>query len=161
MTRSTSHIRKSARALGFVVVLAAASGCTRLDRFHGFTPSDAELSTVQVGQTTKAAVIGDFGPPLSDGSLENNAIYYVSSQFTYFGALPPEEVDRQVVAIRFDANDVVRNVTRYTLEDGRVVGLDRRVTEDGINDVTFLSQLIGSFGRIDAGALLGEAPVEP
>lgn len=161
MTRSTPYFRKGVRTLGFVLVLAAASGCTRLDRFHGFTPSDADLSSVQVGQSTKDGVIASFGPPLSDGSLENNAIYYVSSQFTHFGALAPEEVDRQIVAIRFDANDVVRNVTRYTLEDGRVVGLDRRVTEDGINDVTFLSQLIGSFGRIDAGALLGEAPVEP
>jgi len=34
--------------------------------------------------------------------------------------------------------------------------LDRRVTEDGINDVTFLAQLLGSFGRIDAGQFLGE-----
>jgi hypothetical protein len=41
------------------------------------------------------------------------------------------------------------------LEDGRVVTLDRRVTDDGIADVGVLSQLLGSFGRIDAGALLG------
>lgn len=161
MTSFTPKFRTCARAFGFVMVLAAATGCTRIERFHGFTPSDAELSSVQVGQTTKDSVVSSFGPPMSDGTLENNAVYYVSSQFSYFGPLPPEEVDRQVVAIRFDGNDVVRNVTRYTLADGRVVGLDRRVTEDGINDVTFLGQLLGSFGRIDAGSLLGEEPAQP
>ena len=50
----------------------------------------------------------------------------------------------------------MRNIARYTMEDGQVVVLDRRVTEDGISDVSFLSQLFGSFGRMDAGTLLGE-----
>jgi outer membrane protein assembly factor BamE (lipoprotein component of BamABCDE complex) len=161
MNLITVNFRTGARALGFAVVLAAAAGCTRIERFHGFAPTDADLSVVQVGQSTKDSVLASFGPPLSDGTLENNAIYYVSSQFSHFGALAPEEVDRQVVAIRFDGSDVVRNVTRYTLEDGQVVALDRRVTEDGINDVTFLGQLLGSFGRIDAGSLLGEEPAQP
>lgn len=161
MTGSKLTFHIAARRLGFVLVLAAASGCTRIDEFHGFAPSDAELSSVEIGQSTKDAVIADFGPPFSDGSLENNAIYYVSSQFRYFGALAPEEVDRQIVAIRFDASDRVQNVSRYTLEDGRVVALDRRVTEDGINDVTFLGQLLGSFGRVDAASLLGEDGTTP
>lgn len=156
--RKFRKLRTGARVMGFVMVLAAATGCTRIERFHGFAPSDAELSSVQVGQSTKDNVITAFGPPMSAGTLENNAVYYVSSQFSHFGALPPEEVDRQIVAIRFDGNDVVRNVARYTLEEGQVVALDRRVTEDGINDVTFLGQLLGSFGRIDAGTLLGETP---
>ena len=85
-------------------------------------------------------------------------MYYATSQFRLFGPFAPEEIDRQVLAIDFDSNDRLRNISRYTLEDGRVVVLDRRVTEDGINDVTFLSQLLGSFGRLDAGQLLGEEP---
>lgn len=161
MTRITPKFCPCARAMGFVMVLVAAGGCTRIDRFHGFTPTDADLESVEVGETTKNSVVEIFGPPISDGTLENNAVYYISSQFRYFGAFPPEEVDRQIVAIRFDGNDVVRNVVRYTLEDGRVVGLDRRVTDDGINDVTFLGQLLGSIGRLDAGAILGEEPALP
>ena len=161
MTVTPSGFRKSVRALGYVAAFAVVAGCTRIERFHGFTPTDAELSAVQVGQSTKSGVIANFGPPFSDGSLENNAVYYVSSQFSYFGALPPEEVDRQIVAIHFDGNDVVRNVMRYSLEDGRVIALDRRVTDDGINDVTFLGQLIGSFGQVDAGALLGADSTTP
>ncbi len=158
MGAMSAKLRRSVQVVGLVGMAAIATGCTQLDRFHGFIPPQEELATVQVGQTTKDTVIGLFGPPISERALENNTIYYASSQFRYFGPFAPEEVDRQVLAIDFDASDRVRNISRYTLEDGRVVVLDRRVTEDGINDVTFLSQLLGSFGRIDAGQFLGEEP---
>jgi outer membrane protein assembly factor BamE (lipoprotein component of BamABCDE complex) len=158
MSAITGKLRKTVKAAGFVSVLAIASGCTQMDRFHGFIPPAEELATLDVGTTSKAEVIDLFGPPISERALENNTIYYASSQFRYFGPFAPEEVDRQVLAIDFDGSDMVRNISRYTLEDGRIVVLDRRVTEDGINDVTFLGQLFGSFGRIDAGQLLGEEP---
>lgn len=156
MSRTTGRTIPWLRATGLGLALLAGAACTPIDRFHGFTPSAAELSTVQVGQTTRDSVVASFGPPTSEGLLEDDAYYYVSSQFRHFGAFAPEEVNRQVLAISFTPQGVVSNVERFTLDDGRVVVLDRRVTEDGINDVTLLSQLLGSFGRIDAGALIGE-----
>ncbi len=160
MSSKTGKSMTGLRATGLTVVLALAVGCTPINRYHGFAPSVDELSAVQVGQTTRDNVVATFGPPTTNGVVRNDAFYYVSSQFRHFGAFAPDEVDRQVVAISFSPDGVVRNVERFTLEDGRVVVLDRRVTEDGINDVTFLGQLLGSFGRIDAGALLGESPEE-
>ncbi len=155
MSGMTGKLRNTVKALGLVSALAIAAGCTQLDRFHGFIPPAEELATVSVGTTTKDEVITLFGPPISERALQNNTIYYASSQFRRVGPFAPEEVDRQVLAIDFDSSDRVRNISRYTLDDGRVVVLDRRVTEDGIADVTFLSQLLGSLGRIDAGQLLG------
>lgn len=154
--------RLTARRIAAIAVAAVlVTGCTPVNRYHGFAPSPAELSTVQVGQTTRDSVVASFGPPTSKGVLRDDAYYYVSSQFRHFGAFAPDEVDRQIVAISFTPEGVVRNVERFTLEDGRVVVLDRRVTDDGINDVTVLSQLLGSFGRIDAGTLLGESEPQP
>lgn len=152
----TGKLHTKIRTLGFVSVLAIAAGCTELDRYHGFIPPAEELATLNIGTTTKEEVITLLGTPISERALQNNTIYYASSQFRRFGPFAPEEIDRQVLAIDFDASDRVRNISRYTLEDGRVIVLDRRVTEDGINDVTFLAQLLGSFGRIDAGQFLGE-----
>jgi len=155
MSGMTGKLRKKVQAMGLISVIAIAAGCTQLDRFHGFIPPAEELATVSVGATTKDEVITLFGPPISERSLQNNTIYYASSQFRRVGPFAPEEIDRQVLAIDFDSSDRVRNISRYTLDDGRVVVLDRRVTEDGIADVTFLSQLLGSLGRVDAGQLLG------
>ena len=142
------------RATGFGLAALASTACSPIDRFHGFAPTDAELSAVQVGQTTRDSIFADFGPPTSEGLLEDNAFYYVSSQFRHFGVLAPRELDRQVLAISFTPSGVVSNIERFTLEDSKIVTLDRRVTDDGIADVSVLSQLLGSFGRIDAGTLL-------
>jgi len=158
MSAMTGRLQKTMKTAGLLTALMIASGCTQMDRYHGFIPPQEELATLNVGTTTKAEVIALFGPPRSERALQNNTMYYATSQFRLFGPFAPEEIDRQVLAIDFDSNDRLRNISRYTLEDGRVVVLDRRVTEDGINDVTFLSQLLGSFGRLDAGQLLGEEP---
>ncbi len=152
MSISSGKLRNTALMLGLVAV----TGCTQMNRFHGFIPPAEEIATLQVGASSKADVIGLFGPPISERALENNTIYYATSQFRYFGPFAPKLVDREILAVDFDAGDVMRNITRYTMEDGRVVVLNRRVTEDGINDVTILSQLFASFGRLDAGTLLGQ-----
>ncbi|WP_394177177.1 outer membrane protein assembly factor BamE [Yoonia maritima] len=156
MSRTTGKLYIAARVAGVALFLAGVSACTKIDKFHGYAPTNEDLTEVMIGQTTKDEVISRFGPPMSEGALANNAVYYASSQFVHYGAFAPEEVDRQIVAIRFDANNVTRDVARYTLQDGKVVALDRRVTEDGINDVTVLGQLLGALGRVDAGAFLGD-----
>ena len=146
----------TAQRVAMVIAFVLAGACTPIDRFHGYTPSEQELSELQVGASTRDSVVEQFGPPTSKGALDNGAYYYVSSQFRHVGAFAPQEVNRQVLAISFTPQGVVSDVARYTLKDGRVVALDRRVTDDGINDVTVLSQLLNSLGRIDAGALLGD-----
>lgn len=156
MSRYTVNFQYVARGVAVALVLATTTACTTTTRFHGYAPTPQDLTELSVGQSSKDEVLARFGPPVSRGALGNNALYYASSAFKHYGASAPQEVDRQVVAIRFDANNVLSNVERYTLADGQVVSLDRRVTEDGINDVTFIGQLLGSFGRIDAGAFLGD-----
>lgn len=139
-----------------VSALALMAGCTPLRDYHGFIPPAEEVANVQIGSTTKDEVIALFGPPIADRAVERNTIYYAASEFRTFGPFAPEEVSREILAIDFTADDRVRNISRYGLEDGRIVVLDRRVTEDGINDVSFLGQLFGAFGRLDAGTLIGD-----
>lgn len=139
-----------------VAMLAALSGCARMERFHGYTPDARELAQVRMGETSRAAVIDLFGPPVALGTLDDSRIYYVSSKFERFGPFAPQEVAREVLVMRFDGDDILRDIARFTREDGVIIALDRRVTDDGIADVSILGQLLGSFGRIDAGQLLGQ-----
>jgi len=68
----------------------------------------------------------------------------------------PREIDRQLVAISFDTRGVVQNVERFTLEDGRVVAISRRVTDSNIKGISFIRQLLGNIGNIRAGDILGD-----
>ena len=63
-------------------------------------------------------------------------------------------VSRDLVAITFDGRGVVDSVQRYTLADGRVIPLERRVTDSSLEDKTFLRQLIGNLGNFNPGSFL-------
>jgi outer membrane protein assembly factor BamE (lipoprotein component of BamABCDE complex) len=139
-----------------VVALACAavlSACVAQYRNHGYLPSDSELSDVIVGVDTRDTVAETIGVPGTSGVLDQGNYYYVGSRVRHYGAFPPEIVEREIVAVEFDADGVVRNITRYGLEDGRVVALTRRVTVTGDGDIGFIRQLFGNIGGINLGGI--------
>ncbi|SEM42505.1 Beta-barrel assembly machine subunit BamE [Loktanella fryxellensis] len=153
---STGSWRGSLRgtALGLGVVLAVA--CTPIVRNTGYVPTETDLAAITVGADTRETITAAVGPPTTTGVLGDQAWFYVQSRFETRGAAAAVEVDRQVVAISFSAAGTVSNVERFTLEDGRIVTLSRRVTTDNSRDNTFLRQLLGSVGRVNAQDVLGE-----
>lgn len=147
----------SIKSSAIAAVLAGAalvSACSPIVRRHGFVPSQTELAQFTPGVTTRAQVLEVLPAPTAGGVTGGN-LYYVYSEFHTLGPLTPREVDRQVVAINIGAGDRVTGITRYGQEDGIVVPLSQRVTDDNIADLSFIRQLMGSFGRFDPSALLG------
>lgn len=136
---------------GCIVLLSA---CSAIYRDHGYVPDDTSLEQVQVGVSSRQDVADAVGRPSASGLLNDQGWYYVQSQFKHLGPFRPEEIDRQVVAISFDQRGIVANVERFGLEDGQVVPLSRRVTETNIRGISFIRQLLGSFGRLRADDLL-------
>lgn len=147
--------RKS-RAILAGCVLLMSVGCTTLYRNHGYAPTDDQLNEVLVGVDTRGTVSDIIGPPTAGGVTNGGGFFYVQSRFRLLGPLEPREIDREVVAIRFDGEGVVSNVERFGLENGNVVALSRRVTQDNIRDTTFIRQLFGSIGQFNAGDFLGD-----
>lgn len=156
MGMTTGKTTKAVYIGALMGMLTLATACAPVLRYHGFNPPPEDMEAVQVGQTSRAELETIFGPPTSEGLLDNDDYYYVSSTFRHFGPLAPEEIARQVLVVSFNADDTVGNVARYGLEDGQVVVLDRRVTDNGVVDFPFLRQLLGSFGNFNAGALLDD-----
>jgi len=149
---SGTSIRRAIAA----AVLMGAVACTPIVRNHGYIPLQEDLALIQVGVDTRESVVASVGPPTAGGVLDGSGFYYVSSKFRHFGAFEPEEVEREVLAISFTESGTVSNIERFGLEDGRVVVLSRRVTDNGVRDSTFIRQLLGSIGRFNAGDFLGE-----
>ena len=94
------------------------------------------------------------GIPSTSGTLTKSGFYYIESEVRHFAWRRPEVVDREVLAITFDGNDVVRNIERYGLEDGQVVPLTRRITRSGDGDLSFIRKLFGNIGGLNLGELL-------
>jgi len=130
-------------------LLSVVIGCSATFVNHGYAPTDLELEEIIVGVDDRASVEETIGRPSSAGVLQEGGWYYVSSRVRHFTYKEPEVIDRQLVAVSFDKRGVVSNVERFTLEDGRVIALSRRVTASAIKGITFLQQMLGNIGNFD------------
>ncbi|MEM7440743.1 MAG: outer membrane protein assembly factor BamE [Pseudomonadota bacterium] len=145
---------KLAMASAALVVLTA---CASTYTSHGYVPSDTELQNVLVGVDTRETVQEVVGIPSSTGVLADGAWYYISSRIEYYAYRKPEIIERQIVAISFDKNDVVQNVERFGLKDGRVIQFSRRVTTASVAGTSFWRQLVNSIGNFTPGDFLEDS----
>lgn len=137
-------------------ILALVVACGPVYQNHGYIPSEDDLERIEVGVDTRDSVAAVVGRPSALALLNDEGWYYVQSRWRKFGPAPRREVDRQVVAITFDDRGVVENIGRYTLEDGRVVALSRRVTDTNIKGVTLISQMLTNLGVFSPSQVLDE-----
>jgi outer membrane protein assembly factor BamE (lipoprotein component of BamABCDE complex) len=144
MGRNSGRLR-----LGIAIMaMLSTSACVASYRNHGYIPPQDQLDEIVVGVDTKDSVAETIGSPTSAGLLDESGYYYVRTRMKNLGFRASETVGREVVAVTFNANGTVANIERFGLEDGRVITLERRVTESSVVDRTFLRQLLGSFGRL-------------
>ncbi|TMM54827.1 outer membrane protein assembly factor BamE [Sulfitobacter sabulilitoris] len=153
--RITINVRSAARFGLVAAVLLGLGACSPSYRTHGYVPPRDDLDQLALGVDTRASVEDALGPPASGGLLDDSSYYYVRSRVRQFAILEPKVVEREVVAISFDAAGVVQNVESFGLEQGRVVPLARRVTSSGVTDKTFVRQLLGNIGRFSPAGLGG------
>ncbi len=138
------------------VTLLALAACSATYRNHGYTPLESDLERVAVGQDTRDSVAEKIGHPGSEGLREADAWYYVQSRWRHFAYNEPEEVDREVLAISFAADDTVTNIERFGLEDGEIVALSRRVTDTTtVRGAGTLRRLFANIGGLDPRRLVG------
>lgn len=138
------------------LTLAALGACSAQYRVHGYMPSEDQLQQIVPGVDTRATVEEVVGPPTASGVLNGAGFYYIETEVRHFAYQKPKIVDRHVLAVTFDQDDVVQNITTYGLEDGRVVPINRRVTETSDGDIGFIRKLFGNIGGLSASNILGQ-----
>ena len=142
-------------ALGGLALFSLVA-CTPLYTNHGFVPDDNDLADIAAGVDTRDTVAAFLGRPSVEGLVGETQWFYVRSQWKTVGAKAPKEVDRQVLAITFDATGVVTNIERFGLDKGEIVAISRRVTTEPVKGRNVLSQIFGNIGRIDPATLLNQ-----
>lgn len=145
------------RALRFglaALVLLGLTACAATYRNSGFVPTESELSGLQVGVDDRTAVEETVGLPATQGVVSEDVWYYVGSRWESYAYRERREVERQIVAISFNDGGTIRNIERFTLADGEVIALNRRVTDSNIEGVSFLRQIFANFGNISADTFL-------
>lgn len=142
----------------FVMLLSVTvllSACSKDVRRHGYVPPPSDLEKVEVGVSTRDSVVETIGAPTSEGILDKSGFYYVSTTKRKYGFRAQETVRAELVLISFDARDRVSNVERYVTDGKKIVSIERRITDSGANNNTFLRQLLGNLTNFSPAVATG------
>lgn len=138
--------------LVFAAVLGAASGCATRSSVHGDPIDEHRLSSIITGTHTRSDVAALFGSPSTVSPFTEETWYYISTRMEGFAYNADEEVERQVVVIRFDGRGVVSSVDALSLDNGRVVSVVDRETPSFGEDLSIFQQFFGNIGRFEKEA---------
>lgn len=137
-------------------VLLFLAACGGEYRNHGYMPSTDDVNELVVGVDTREGTMEVLGAPSTSGMMTDKALYYVRSRIHHRGYKKPNEINREVLVLSYDQNDILRNIERFDINRGNVVFLVHRITDAPGGDRNILQQLIGSIGGINPNAILGE-----
>ena len=151
MTATKNQVVRAV-ALCCLLILTA---CSATYRNHGYVPLEEDLENLVVGVDSRATVDDLIGAPSVSGVLSGGDYYYVRSRIRTYGMYRPEVVERQVLAISFNDDDTIANIERFSLADGQIVPLARRVTDSSVVSGGFLRQLLGNIGNLNPAGAFG------
>ncbi len=151
------------KLVGRLAVAGAAfailSACTATRDFHGYVPDQAFPEDVKPDVDTRSTVLARLGTPsttsLFDASSQamsppgkEKLWVYMSSTRELLAFYYPKVVQRSIIAIQFDDDDVVSDVLIYDVDDGRVLDYSSRITPTRGRELGILEQLFGTLGSL-------------
>ena len=147
-------MKQTCKMLALVLVMATLAACGGQYRNHGYMPLAEEVDALIVGVDTRDSIIEVMGVPTTGGVLTEEAMYYVRSRVHHKGYVKPNEIQRDVLVLSFDKNQILRNVERFGIEKGKLIRLEHRVTEAPGGDRSVLQQIIGSIGGFNPNSIV-------
>jgi outer membrane protein assembly factor BamE (lipoprotein component of BamABCDE complex) len=155
MVMRSRGVRSLAGIACAALVAGLAAGCSPVIQQHGYAPLPEQLAEIRPGLDTRQTVMRKIGRPASSGIFTDQGWYYVASKVERLTYHAPKVVDRRVVAVTFDPNDVVASVDEYGLEDGRIIDLATETTPTYGRQLTIIEQAFGNIGVI-TGSVFGD-----
>lgn len=140
-----------ARTLAAVLIACSLGACAADIARHGHVFAEEDLKQVKEGMSRDQVILA-LGTPDTKSTVGQEAFYYISTTTKRSAAfMSPSIVDRRVVAVYFDKNDVVTRVAHYGLKDGKVIDFVKRETPSRGSEDGLLKELFRNIGRPPSG----------
>ena len=129
-------------ALPGVIAAFLLVGCSPEINHRGYYAKPGAMAQVSEGMP-KTEVEGILGSPSTTASVnyQGDSYYYITSVTQGRAFLDPVEINREVIAVRFDQQDQVTSVAQYGLEDGRIINLSDRTTPVPGSEFNILNEI--------------------
>lgn len=143
-----------------IVALAACSTEKTNEWFvshNGNMPSNERIE--QIGQgDSEEKVRQVLGAPSTIVSLDKNTWIYMSSDIKRVAFYAPEEVDRDILTIRFNDKGKVAEIERLNKTEGQEVKISQDATEAPGEELGFFRKYFGGVGQYNPfGGMGGKA----
>ena len=141
---------KRAIPMVFIAVLGLnLSGCDPKITMRGNLPRPSVLEQVKPGAHYKQDIVQLLGTPSTLGTFDASTWYYISKTSTQYAFLEPEIIEQKVLALYFDDTGKLTRMQTYTKDDMRKVGMQDGETPTAGDEMGFLEQVFGNFGRFE------------
>ena len=148
MAQSAGSINRLLRAAGLSLVLAS-TACSPTIENRGYVPDAEALDRVKPGGQTRTDVAELLGTPSSVAPFSEDTWIYIQRKTSTVAFFEPRVLEQNVVVVDFDDAGIVRDVRRYTLEDGKLIDPVSRTTPAPGKELSFLEQLVGNVGKFN------------
>lgn len=140
--------------------IAMTQACVSVRSSHGYVlERDQTQLTGEIGFDTKESILAKYGEPSMIGTFDRNAWYYMNVRDQARAFFRPDTQDRNVVAFYFDEDGKMRDLQKFTLEDGAEFRMSSRKTPTRGKELNFWEQLLGNVGQLPAA--VGQGPQAP
>ena len=129
------------------LLISVAAACSPIVAIHGNYVDPERMAQIHEGISRKADITDMLGTPTAVATFDPNVWYYIGQRTEKVAFYPPEVVDRQILALHFDAGGTLRRMEKLDAANGRDVALVERTTPTAGKDLSFLEQILGNVGR--------------
>jgi len=138
-------------AAAIVAMGTALSACGPRVYAGGNKPLPSDLAQIKPGEQTRSEVQRVLGSPSSRSLYGEEVWFYISETQEAVAFFAPDETERNVVAIAFDQQGVVKSVRQLGLDDGENVAFSEKATPTAGHTMSIIEQMVGNIGRFNAG----------
>ncbi|MHA1539944.1 MAG: outer membrane protein assembly factor BamE [Alphaproteobacteria bacterium] len=132
----------------FIFLLLLITACTPIIKQEGQLLSEEDVTSIVPYVHRTKDVQELLGSPSTTSQFTNNGKkwYYVGQKMKHNFFSMPEPVDRQVVVITFDKNNIVQNIDKFGIEKGQEVDMVSEITPTLGKEPGFIEDLFGNMG---------------
>jgi len=129
------------------LIASTLAGCTPEIDHRGYIPKPGVFSQLHQGMA-KTEVEGLLGSPTTTASINfaGDSYYYISSTTQQTAFFKPVELERLIVAVRFDKQERLEGLAQYGLKDGRVIDINTNKTPVVGSEFSLLKELLSGSG---------------
>jgi outer membrane protein assembly factor BamE (lipoprotein component of BamABCDE complex) len=144
--RRLAGLHSASRAFAVSALTLGLAACTWPQEVRGNLPEAEAVAAIQAGISNKADVSRLMGSPSVTGSFDNNTWYYVSRRIQRQTLEDPVLLEQRVYVVTFDSKGTVQELQTHINDSHEVAMIGRETPAPG-KELSFVEQLLGSFGK--------------